>query len=167
MIFSAIGLERNGELCECCCQHSARKTMKRLYNLVNYSISVAQSLISPECHCAIYVVTFSQYIHFILLLACLRGLQEGSDYTYNAHPATCICTTSSRFIVRPPRSTRSSSLVALARPLTSSSLRTTDRSFRYACVTLSLESTHCFSPSTQFLCLCLTSSRACHILCLC
>jgi len=35
-------------------------------------------------------------------------------------------------IVQPPRSTRSSSLVTLARPPTSSSLRITDRSFRYA-----------------------------------
>jgi len=34
--------------------------------------------------------------------------------------------------VQPPRSTRSSSLVTLARPPTSSSLRITDRSFRYA-----------------------------------
>jgi len=33
---------------------------------------------------------------------------------------------------QPPRSTRSSSLVTLARPSTSSSLRITDRSFRYA-----------------------------------
>ena len=34
--------------------------------------------------------------------------------------------------VQPPRSTRSSSLVTLARPSTSSSLRITDRSFQYA-----------------------------------
>ena len=34
--------------------------------------------------------------------------------------------------VQPPRSTRSSSLVTLARPPTSSTLRITDRSFRYA-----------------------------------
>ena len=34
--------------------------------------------------------------------------------------------------VQPPRSTRSSALVILARPPTSSSLRITDRSFRYA-----------------------------------
>jgi len=34
--------------------------------------------------------------------------------------------------LQPPRSTRSSSLVTLARPPTSSSLRITDRSFRYA-----------------------------------
>jgi len=34
--------------------------------------------------------------------------------------------------VQPPRSTRSSSLVTLARPPTSPSLRITDRSFRYA-----------------------------------
>jgi len=34
--------------------------------------------------------------------------------------------------VQPPRSTRSSSLVTLARPPTSSSLRITDRSFHYA-----------------------------------
>jgi len=34
--------------------------------------------------------------------------------------------------VQPPRSTRSSSLVTLARPPTSSSLRIIDRSFRYA-----------------------------------
>ena len=34
--------------------------------------------------------------------------------------------------VQPPHSTRSSSLVTLARPPTSSSLRITDRSFRYA-----------------------------------
>ena len=33
--------------------------------------------------------------------------------------------------VQPPRSTRSSSLVTLARPSTSSSLRITDRSFQY------------------------------------
>ena len=40
--------------------------------------------------------------------------------------------TSSLFSVQPPRSTRSSSLVTLARSPTSSSLRITDRSFRYA-----------------------------------
>ena len=34
--------------------------------------------------------------------------------------------------VQPPRSTRSSSLVTLARPSTSSTLRKTDRSFQYA-----------------------------------
>ena len=34
--------------------------------------------------------------------------------------------------LQPPRSTRSSSLVKLARPSTSSSLRITDRSFQYA-----------------------------------
>jgi len=38
--------------------------------------------------------------------------------------------------VQPPRSTRSSSLVTLARPPTSSSLRITDRSFRYASLCL-------------------------------
>jgi len=36
--------------------------------------------------------------------------------------------------VQPPRATRSSSLVTLARPPTSYSLRITDRSFRYACL---------------------------------
>jgi len=41
------------------------------------------------------------------------------------HPTTHI------YITKPPRSTRSSSLVTLARPPTSSSLRITDRSFRY------------------------------------
>jgi len=43
--------------------------------------------------------------------------------------------------VQHPRKTRSSSLVTLARPPTSSSLRITDRSFRYASPSLSLEST--------------------------
>jgi len=58
--------------------------------------------------------------------------------------------------VQPPRSTRSLSLVTLARPPTSSSLRITDRSFRYASPCLwnqlpsSLRQPH-FSPSVTVL----------------
>jgi len=58
--------------------------------------------------------------------------------------------------VQPPRSTRSSSLVTLARPPTSSSLRISDRSFRYASPCLwnqlpsSLRQPH-FSPSVSAL----------------
>jgi len=49
--------------------------------------------------------------------------------------------------VQPPRSTRSSSLVTLASPSTSSSLRITDRSFQYASLS-SLKSTPVSPPST-------------------
>ena len=42
-----------------------------------------------------------------------------------------IFTTLSLFILQPPRSTRSSSVVTLSRPPTISSLKITDRSFRY------------------------------------
>ena len=58
--------------------------------------------------------------------------------------------------VQPPRSTRSSSLVTLARPPTSSSLHITDRSFRYASPCLwnqlpsSLRQPH-FNPSVSVL----------------
>ena len=58
--------------------------------------------------------------------------------------------------VQPPRSTRSSSLVTLSRPQASSSLRITDRSFRYASPWLwsqlpsSLRQPH-FSPSVSVL----------------
>jgi len=58
--------------------------------------------------------------------------------------------------VQPPRSTRSSALVTLARPPTSSSLRITNRSFRYASPCLwnqlpsSLRQPH-FSPSVTVL----------------
>ena len=41
--------------------------------------------------------------------------------------------------LQPPRSTRSSSVVTLSRSPTVSSLKITDRSFRYACITSSLE----------------------------
>ena len=51
--------------------------------------------------------------------------------------------------VQRPCSTRSSSVVTLARPPTSSSLNVTDRSFRYAS-TLSLESALFISSSTSF-----------------
>ena len=56
--------------------------------------------------------------------------------------------------VQPPRNTRPSYHVTLARPPTSSSLRTTDRSFRYAspCLWNQLPK---FSPSTSFQSLCL------------
>jgi len=48
--------------------------------------------------------------------------------------------------VQPPRATRSSSVVTLSRPPTSSSLKITNRSFRYA--SSSLESTSCLiSPA--------------------
>ena len=52
--------------------------------------------------------------------------------------------------VQPPRSTRSSSLVTLARPPTSSSLRITDRSFRYSspCLWNQLPSSLCQPHST-------------------
>jgi len=58
--------------------------------------------------------------------------------------------------VQPPRITRSSSLVTLARPPTSSSLRITDRYFRYAshCLWNQLPSSFCqphFSPSVSVL----------------
>jgi len=51
------------------------------------------------------------------------------------------------FTVQPPRSTRSSPLVTLASPSTSSSLRITDRSIP-VCFPSSLESTPGFLPST-------------------
>jgi len=51
---------------------------------------------------------------------------------FSQPPNLHVCITSSMFIVQPPRNTRSSSLVTLARPPTSSSLRITDRSFQYA-----------------------------------
>jgi len=65
--------------------------------------------------------------------------------------------------VQPPRNTRSSYHVTLARPPTSSSLRITDRSFRYASLSLwnqlpnSLRQPYS-SPSVQLPCSC-----SCHI----
>jgi len=50
--------------------------------------------------------------------------------------------------LRPPRSTRSSSVVTLSRPPTIS-LKITDRSFIYMCITSSLESTSRFIPSAS------------------
>ena len=56
---------------------------------------------------------------------------------FRLHRAYVLTTTQPSYLhnlitVQPPRSTRSSSLVTLTRPSTSSSLRITDRSFQYA-----------------------------------
>jgi len=71
--------------------------------------------------------------------------------------------------VQPPCSTRSSSLVTLARPPTSSSLRITDRSFRYASPCLWNQFPIVLSPSTSLQSLCLCPACLCpyHIFSLC
>ena len=63
--------------------------------------------------------TISSPMNYCLLLMAVTQIR------HNCQRLRLIC-------VEPPRSTRSSSLVTLARPPTSSSLRITDRSFRHA-----------------------------------
>ena len=64
-------------------------------------------------------------------------ITERSEYKLLSLTYKVLTTTQPSYLhnlikVQPPRSTRSSSLVTLARPSTSSSLRITDRSFQYA-----------------------------------
>ena len=64
-------------------------------------------------------------------------ITERIEYKLLSHTYKVLTTTQPSYLhnlitVQPPRSTRSSSLVTLARPSTSSSLRITDRSFQYA-----------------------------------
>jgi len=65
--------------------------------------------------------------------------------------------------VQPLRSTRSSSVVTLSRPPTSS-LKITDRSFRYICITPSLESTPGFIPLASPVTSRLTSLFTCQLI---
>ena len=72
----------------------------------------------------------ASYTTLLMIMRCLHCTASDPGCPYNkTHNHT---NTSSPNFYRPPRSTRSSSLVTLARPSTSSSLRITDRSFQYA-----------------------------------
>ena len=79
----------------------------------------------------------SSYITLILRSLHRLKITERTEYkllslTYKVLTTTQPSHLHNLITLQPPRSTRSSSLVTLARPSTSSSLRITDRSFQYA-----------------------------------
>jgi len=85
------------------------------------------------------VVKAPKYCHITPVFRSLHWLKiiERIEYrllslTYKVPTTTQPPYVSHLISVQPPRSTRSSSVVTLARPSTSSSLRITDRPFRYA-----------------------------------
>jgi len=85
------------------------------------------------------VVKAPKSCHITPILRSLRWLKitERIEYKLLSLTSKVLTTNQPPYLhhiisVQPPRSTRSSSLITLTRPSTSSSLRTTDRSFRYA-----------------------------------
>ena len=85
------------------------------------------------------VVKASESSHITPILRSLHWLKITERIEYKLFSLTCkiLTTTQPAYLhnfitVLPPRSTRSSSLVTLDRPNTSTSLRITDRSFQYA-----------------------------------
>jgi len=85
------------------------------------------------------VVKAPKSSHVTPVLSSLHWLKitERIEYKLLSLTYTVLTTTQPSYLhnlitVQPPRSTRSSSFVTLARPSTSSSLRITDRSFQYA-----------------------------------
>ena len=85
------------------------------------------------------VVKAPKFSHTTPILRSVHWLKisERIEYKFLSLTYKVLTTTQPSYLhnlitVQPPRSTRSSSLVTLARPSTSSSLRITDRSFQYA-----------------------------------
>jgi len=86
---------------------------------------------------AVVKASKSSHITPILLSLHWFNITERIEYKLLSLTYKVLSTTQPSYLhnlitVQPPRSTRSSSLIALARPSTSSSLRITDRSFLYA-----------------------------------
>jgi len=76
-------------------------------------------------------MTFNWVILCQIFIACRSDIEyELLSLTYKVLTAAQPSYLHNLITVQPPRSTRSSSLVTLARPPTSSSLRITDRSFQ-------------------------------------
>jgi len=94
----------------------------------------------------IIIVKAPKSSHITPILRSLHWLKITERIKYKLLSLTCkvFTTTQPSYLhklitVQPPRSTRSSSLVTLARPSTSSSVRITDRSFQYLGVILRAE----------------------------
>ena len=114
------------------------------------SFTLFNSLYPKSCHItsiirSLYWLKITEHIEYKLLSVTYKVLTT-TQPPYLHHLIS----------VQPPRSTRSSSLVTLARPPTSSSVRITDRSFRYAspCLWNQLHSSLCqphSSPSVSVL----------------
>jgi len=106
------------------------------YNLPKSQITRLQLIQNPLARA---VVKASKSCHIAPVLRSLQWLKitERIEYKLLSLTYKVLTTTQPPHLhhlisVQPPRSTRSSSLVTVARPPTSSSLRITDRSFRYA-----------------------------------
>jgi len=98
--------------------------------------------VCSNCHttpsCALHWLRITEHIEYKLLsLTCKVLTTTQPPYLQNI------------ISVQRPRNTRSSSLITLARPPTSSSLKITDRSFRYASSCL-WNQLPFISPSTSF-----------------
>jgi len=106
------------------------------HSLPNSQITHLQQIQNSRAHA---VVKAPKFCHITPILRSLHWLKiiERIEYKLLSLTYKVLTTTHPPYLhnlisVRPLRSTRSSSLVTLARPPTSSSLRITDRSFQYA-----------------------------------
>jgi len=103
------------------------------------------------------VVKAPKFCHITPILRSLHWIRITERIEYKFLSLTCkvLTTTQPPYLhklisTQRPRSTRSSSVVTLARPPTSTSLKITDRSFRCASCTLSLETAPFVSSLTSF-----------------
>jgi len=115
---------------------SSLTTATLYHNLPKFQITRLQQI---QNSLARAVANAPKSIHITPILRSLHWLKitERIEYKLLSLTYKVLTTTEPSYLhnlitVQPPRSTRSSSLVTLARPSTSSSLRITDRSFQYA-----------------------------------
>jgi len=98
-----------------------------LYNLPSCQLNRLQQIQNSLAR-TVFKAPESSHIISILISVHWLKVNERVDYNIVSLTYKVLATTS----LEPPRSTRSSSVVTLSRPPTVSSLKITDRSFRYA-----------------------------------
>ena len=127
-------------------------THNTCHNLPKFQITRLQQIQNSLVR-AVVKASKSSHITPILLSLHWLKINERIEYKLLSLTYKVLTTTQPSYLhnlitVQPPRSTRSSSLVTLARPSTTSSLRIMFRSFLPVCFSSSLESTPGPPPST-------------------
>jgi len=113
------------------------------YNLPNSQLSRLQHIQNSLTRAVVKAPKFSHTTPIFKSLHWLK-INERIEYKILSLTYKTLSTAEPAYLhnlisVQPPGRTRSSSLITIARPPSSSSLKITDRSFRYACIAQSLE----------------------------